>query len=268
MLKPYYPCLILHHPSTSLLSPTTTIVCASNNRRQAFFKSQPSNLKILQLASIVAMNLKILPEPFNSLAAEIARGHITPPNLPEPSILTRIVAPPKQNGNKRRKKKLSLFALFALVCCAAGFWSFRVSDPNVFVRAFLFSIAGVSLIRMSLGKKAIKEWVLGFAVGVFFMASCGFGKEDFKFWVERLRVVVKSGEAVIKVEPKLDEIDPVCGTAHCAIASYWSKKLGKCDLNAYQASSRGGVFNIHVDEKQRVLLRGKAVIVMEGCILV
>ncbi|XLR43998.1 hypothetical protein HN51_028072 [Arachis hypogaea] len=188
MLKPYYPCLILHHPSTSLLSPTTTIVCASNNRRQAFFKSQPSNLKILQLASIVAMNLKILPEPFNSLAAEIARGHITPPNLPEPSILTRIVAPPKQNGNKRRKKKLSLFALFALVCCAAGFWSFRVSDPNVFVRAFLFSIAGVSLIRMSLGKKAIKEWVLGFAVGVFFMASCGFGKEDFKFWVERLRV--------------------------------------------------------------------------------
>ncbi|RYR39138.1 hypothetical protein Ahy_A09g044591 [Arachis hypogaea] len=216
MLKPYYPCLILHHPSTSLLSPTTTIVCASNNRRQAFFKSQPSNLKILQLASIVAMNLKILPEPFNSLAAEIARGHITPPNLPEPSILTRIVAPPKQNGNKRRKKKLSLFALFALVCCAAGFWSFRVSDPNVFVRAFLFSIAGVSLIRMSLGKKAIKEWVLGFAVGVFFMASCGFGKEDFKFWVERLR-------------------DPVCGTAHCAIASYWSKKLGKCDLNAYQS---------------------------------
>ncbi|KAL1369110.1 hypothetical protein HN51_023234 [Arachis hypogaea] len=119
-----------------------------------------------------------------------------------------------------------------------------------------------------------------------------------------LFVVVKSGEAVTEVEPKLDEIvkfpgrglivtaaapsgsgfdcysrffcpkfgineDPVCVTAHCAIASYWSKKLGKCDLNAYQASSRGGVLNIHFDEKkQRVLLRGKAVIVMEGCILV
>ncbi|KAE9611494.1 putative trans-2,3-dihydro-3-hydroxyanthranilate isomerase [Lupinus albus] len=63
--------------------------------------------------------------------------------------------------------------------------------------------------------------------------------------------------------------DPACGTAHCALASYWSKKLGKCDFNAYQASSRGGVLNIHLDElNQRVLLRGKAVTVMEGCLLV
>ncbi|TKY48583.1 catalytic protein [Spatholobus suberectus] len=63
--------------------------------------------------------------------------------------------------------------------------------------------------------------------------------------------------------------DPVCGSAHCALASYWSKKLGKCDFNAYQASPRGGVLNIHLDEQiQRVLLRGKAVTVMEGCVLV
>ncbi|KAL2331984.1 hypothetical protein Fmac_019565 [Flemingia macrophylla] len=63
--------------------------------------------------------------------------------------------------------------------------------------------------------------------------------------------------------------DPVCGSAHCALACYWSKKLGKCDLKAYQASARGGVLNIHIDEQtQRVLLRGKAVTVMEGCILV
>lgn len=63
--------------------------------------------------------------------------------------------------------------------------------------------------------------------------------------------------------------DPVCGSAHCALASYWSNKLGKFDLNAYQASPRGGVLNIHLDEHiQRVLLRGKAVTVMEGCVLV
>ena len=36
-----------------------------------------------------------------------------------------------------------------------------------------------------------------------------------------------------------------------------------------QASSRSGVINLHLDEKnQRVLLRGKAVVVAEGSILV
>ncbi|XP_057741699.1 uncharacterized protein LOC130960335 [Arachis stenosperma] len=118
-------------------------------------------------------------------------------------------------------------------------------------------------------------------------------------------VVLESGEALLEVEPKIDAIvklecargllvtaiappgsgfdfysrcffpkygineDPVTGSAHCALASYWCKKLGKCDFNAFQASKRGGVLNIHIDEKsQRVLLRGKAVTIMEGCVLV
>ncbi|XP_043724426.1 uncharacterized isomerase BH0283-like [Telopea speciosissima] len=59
--------------------------------------------------------------------------------------------------------------------------------------------------------------------------------------------------------------DPVCGSAHCALVPYWSKKLGKCDLVAYMASPRGGVLDLHLDEaNQRVLIRGKAVVVMEG----
>ncbi|RHN79692.1 putative trans-2,3-dihydro-3-hydroxyanthranilate isomerase [Medicago truncatula] len=63
--------------------------------------------------------------------------------------------------------------------------------------------------------------------------------------------------------------DLVCGSVHCGLASYWSKKLGKCDLKAYQTSTRGGAIDIHLDEqKQRVFLRGKAIIVMEGCVLV
>ncbi|XP_039021320.1 uncharacterized isomerase BH0283-like [Hibiscus syriacus] len=59
----------------------------------------------------------------------------------------------------------------------------------------------------------------------------------------------------------IDE-DPVTGSAR-------SKKLGKCDLMAYQASARGGILSVYLDEKnQRVLLRGKAVIAMEGTLLV
>ncbi|CAH8301235.1 unnamed protein product [Eruca vesicaria subsp. sativa] len=70
--------------------------------------------------------------------------------------------------------------------------------------------------------------------------------------------------------PKLgvDE-DPVCGSAHCALAHYWSLKMNKCDFLAHQASRRSGTLKIHFDkEKQRVLLRGKAVTVMEGHVLV
>ncbi|XP_027767725.1 uncharacterized protein LOC107031468 isoform X4 [Solanum pennellii] len=63
--------------------------------------------------------------------------------------------------------------------------------------------------------------------------------------------------------------DPVCGSAHCALAPYWRKKLGKCDFVALAASPRGGVVKLHLDdEKQRVFLRGKAVAVMEGSLLV
>jgi len=34
---------------------------------------------------------------------------------------------------------------------------------------------------------------------------------------------------------------PVTGSAHCCLGPYWSKRLGKTELVAYQASARGGV---------------------------
>ncbi|KAJ1405134.1 Phenazine biosynthesis PhzF protein [Sesbania bispinosa] len=119
-----------------------------------------------------------------------------------------------------------------------------------------------------------------------------------------LLVEVSSGENVIEIKPQMDAItkcpgrgiiltgrvppgsgfdfysrffcpefrineDHVTGSSHCALAPYWSKKLGKCDLNAIQVSPRGGVLSIIFDEeKQRVFLRGKAVTVMGGHIMV
>lgn len=34
--------------------------------------------------------------------------------------------------------------------------------------------------------------------------------------------------------------DPVTGSAHCALAPYWSRRLGREELTGYQASERGG----------------------------
>ena len=62
--------------------------------------------------------------------------------------------------------------------------------------------------------------------------------------------------------------DPVCGSAHCALAPYWAGKLGKKRLLAYQASKRGGVLDLRVDDSAgRVFLQGTAVIVTAGILL-
>lgn len=51
--------------------------------------------------------------------------------------------------------------------------------------------------------------------------------------------------------------DPVTGSAHCLLAPYWAKKLGKQVFNAFQASPRGG--RLHLSLKgNRVLITGKA----------
>ena len=61
--------------------------------------------------------------------------------------------------------------------------------------------------------------------------------------------------------------DPVTGSAHCALAPYWMERTGKNNFTAYQASERGGVIKLKV-EGARVLLRGSAVTITEGELLV
>ena len=59
--------------------------------------------------------------------------------------------------------------------------------------------------------------------------------------------------------------DPVTGSAHCTLTPYWSKKLGKSDLHAFQLSNRGGeLFCKNLGD--RVLISGRAVTFLEGMI--
>jgi len=52
--------------------------------------------------------------------------------------------------------------------------------------------------------------------------------------------------------------DPVCGSAHCQIADYWSRVLGKEDIVAYQASKRGGTLHCHLSRNGRIQISGEA----------
>lgn len=54
--------------------------------------------------------------------------------------------------------------------------------------------------------------------------------------------------------------DPVCGSAHCQIADYWSGILGKKDITAYQASKRGGTLHCLLTGNGRVKISGEAVL--------
>jgi PhzF family phenazine biosynthesis protein len=58
--------------------------------------------------------------------------------------------------------------------------------------------------------------------------------------------------------------DPVTGSAHCCLAPYWQKKLKKNTMTAYQASARGGVLHVRMDNPDRVMIAGNAVTVWKG----
>jgi PhzF family phenazine biosynthesis protein len=57
--------------------------------------------------------------------------------------------------------------------------------------------------------------------------------------------------------------DPVTGAAHCMLAPYWAKRLGKIAFRAFQASRRGGEILCRL-AGDRVELEGACVFYLEG----
>lgn len=57
--------------------------------------------------------------------------------------------------------------------------------------------------------------------------------------------------------------DPVTGSIHAGLVPYWAEQLGKNQLMAYQASSRGGVLRCELTE-DRVLVSGQAKLYLQG----
>jgi predicted PhzF superfamily epimerase YddE/YHI9 len=59
--------------------------------------------------------------------------------------------------------------------------------------------------------------------------------------------------------------DPVTGSAHCTLAPYWAKRLGRSHLHAIQVSPRGGELWCNV-QQDRVILSGYLAPGWEGAI--
>lgn len=61
--------------------------------------------------------------------------------------------------------------------------------------------------------------------------------------------------------------DPVTGSAHTVLSSYWSEQLGKKDLHAFQCSNRGGELIISLRSDGRVDIKGGTALVLEGTLM-
>lgn len=60
----------------------------------------------------------------------------------------------------------------------------------------------------------------------------------------------------------IDE-DPVTGSAHCSLATYWAPEFGRSTLFGFQASARGGHVKMEL-QGDRVRLSGQAVTILQG----
>jgi predicted PhzF superfamily epimerase YddE/YHI9 len=100
-------------------------------------------------------------------------------------------------------------------------------------------------------------------------------KNEVKNFIPNLNLILKLPYRALLITSKDDEYDfisryfapsvgidedPVCGSAHCRLIPYWSKKLDKDSMMAYQASKRGGVIKCQ-NLTDKVIISGKTITV-------
>ncbi|XP_054781776.1 uncharacterized protein LOC129288972 isoform X1 [Prosopis cineraria] len=180
-----YPCFL------SLIRIQQPVTCARKTGRQG--SSQPSRKLMLELASMVALNLNILPQPLNSLIGEFAQSDGNGIFLE----LQKVLRGGALNGWRRKKqssRKLSGFV--CVLICGMGLMCWKILGLDMFLKVSCFFFVGLSMIQLW-QRKAFKEWILGFLFGIVLL-SCYMGKEEMKFWVARLKIPSSAAQIVTK----------------------------------------------------------------------
>ncbi|GAB5408116.1 MAG: PhzF family phenazine biosynthesis protein [Balneolaceae bacterium] len=58
--------------------------------------------------------------------------------------------------------------------------------------------------------------------------------------------------------------DPVTGGTHTFLSKYWAKRLNKTKMNSFQSSKRTGSMEVELVTDSKLIIKGQAVIVFEG----
>lgn len=167
-----------------------SITCIKKRKIQG--GSQPSRKSMFKLASMAALSLQILPQPLNLLIAEFAERDGNEFLMEFLNVLGRGLR--KKRQTSRKVSWLSCILLTSI--CGMGLVCWRISEFDLFLKVSCFCLAGLSMIQLW-RKKAFKEWLLGFLLGIVLLSS-RMGKEDVKFWVQRLRIPSSFAQIVIE----------------------------------------------------------------------
>lgn len=144
-------------------------------------------------------------------------------------------------------------ALVEAATCGLGAVAAKfVKGMNYFLVELLpgTSRAQLEALNPDLGamRAAVKDGVVG--VG---LTAAGGGADGFDYYLRFFGPWVGITE------------DPATGSAHCMMAPYWSRKLGKTELKARQCSHRGAEMHVRLDEvARRVFVSGQGVTTMRG----
>ena len=135
--------------------------------------------------------------------------------------------------------------------------------------------AAKGALAAALGREPRESWVAPRD----YMAVFGCEEEVLSLAPDMALTAALDGHAVIATAPgrEVDFVsrffapafgvpeDPVTGSAHCTLAPYWSKRLGKKRLSARQISARGGELVCEL-QGARVSIGGSVVPYLEGTI--
>lgn len=62
--------------------------------------------------------------------------------------------------------------------------------------------------------------------------------------------------------------DPITGATHTFLTKYWSKRLNKTKMKSFQASKRTGFMEVELIENNQLLIKGEAVLIFKGQLLI
>ncbi|XP_010105836.2 uncharacterized protein LOC21386013 [Morus notabilis] len=162
------------------------IICARKRRKR--INSDKSTRFLINLISVVASSLKILPQPLDLVLEEIGGGDGTAGGCGGLGFWKGFGWGGFDGWRKRRRKRnLWLYGFIAI--CGLGLLFGREIESNAFWWGLGLGPFGVALIQWWEKTGGVQAWVLGLCLWSF-LVGLTFRREELQKWLARFRVTI------------------------------------------------------------------------------